>query len=315
MWVVTSLDVKTCTAQDQAVLEQLLRNAWASGSESEWELHLPKRDSVTFLAFQHEQLLGMMTRFERSFHPFTTTLEFAIDPAADNGLRRTLENTLFEQITHDITDRIFRAQLLEHQFQEIQFLQRKQFLEMRRTWIPKVNVSSLPVHLFEDSLNDVLERGYSVRGLNELRHDPALMQQLTEVNREYYLATHQINPPRECTLDQWHKIAFGEDWLPQASFVALKNNQIAAFSSLCSSEAEDACDVAWFASTPAFSSDGLLLNQALKAKELEYARTHAIANLCFEFDSTDPQAMALLETLSLDRGLALITYQTGIPEI
>jgi hypothetical protein len=314
MWVVTSLDVKTCTAQDQAVLEQLLRNVWASGSE--WELHLPKRDSVTFLVFQHEQLLGMMTRFERSFHPFTTTLEFAIDPATDNSLRPQLEEALFERIVRDVAkDRIFRVQLLEHQLQEIQFLQRKQFLEMRRTWIPKVNVLSLSVHLFEDSLNAILERGYSVRGLNELRHDPEFMRRLTEVNREYYLAMHQINPPRNCNLHEWQSIAYDEDLIPEAAFVVLKNDQIAAFSSLCLSDSEDGCDVAWFASTPEHVTDSLLLNQALKAKELEYARTKAITTLCFEFDSTDPQSMALLETMPIDRGLVWITYQTGIPEI
>jgi hypothetical protein len=312
---VTSLDVKTCTAQDQAVLEQLLRNAWASGSESEWELYLPKRDSVTFLAFQHEQLLGMMTRFERPFHPFTTTLEFAIDPATDNGLRRQLEEALFERIVCDVAkDRIFRAQVLEHQLQEIQFLQRKQFLEMRRTWTPKVNVSGLPADLFVDSLNAILERGYSIHRFNELRHDPEFMRRLTEANREYYLATHQINPPRNCNLHEWKSIAYDEDLIPEAAFVALKNDQIAAFSSLCLSDSEDGCDVAWFASIPEHLTDSLLLNQALKAKELEYAQKHAITNLCFEFDSTDPQSMALLETMPIDRGLAWITYQTGIPE-
>jgi hypothetical protein len=309
-------NVRTYTAQDQPLLEALLRNVWASGSESEWESHLPKRNSVTFVAFHNERLLGMMTRFERSFHPYTTTLDSAIDPATDNGLRRQLEEALFEQIVRDLAkDRILRAQLLEHQPQEIQFLQRKQFLEMRRTWTPKVSVSGLPADLFVDSLNAILERSYAVRRLNELRHDPEFMQRLTEANREYYLATHQINPPCNCDLREWQNMAYGPDLIPEATFVVLKNDQIVAFSSLCVSDSENACDVAWFASTPEHVTDSLLLNQALKAKELEYARTQAITNLCFEFDSTDPQSMALLETMPIDRGLAWITYQTGIPEI
>jgi hypothetical protein len=74
-----------------------------------------------------------------------------------------------------------------------------------------------------------------------------------------------------------------------------------------------ALDVAWFGTTPEFAADGLVLNQALKANEFEYARTRAVATLCFEFDSTDPQSLALLETLPIDRGPALITFQTGIP--
>jgi hypothetical protein len=310
--VMTGLEIKTYASQDEAALEAFLREVWKTSAD-EWSSHRPKADVITLLALQEGRLLGMMTRSERWFHPYTTTLEFGFDPKTASDLRQQLENTLFEQITQDITNRVFRVQLLETQTQETMFLHSKLFLEMRRTWMPTVSTLGLAKNIFKDSLISALERGYAIHDLKTLQHDPVLMQQLTEANRDHYIATHQINPPQECALDQWYKIAFGEDWLPQASFVALKNNQIAAFSSLCSSETENSCDVAWFASTPAYSSDCLLLNQALKAKELEYARTNAIANLCFEFDSTDPQAMALLETLPLDRGLALVTYQTGIP--
>jgi hypothetical protein len=189
------------------------------------------------------------------------------------------------------------------------------FLEMRRTWMPNVNVSSLPATLFEDDLRMVLGRGFSIRGLQELQNDPEFMLRLTEANRDHYIATHSINPPRECDLNEWQNIAYSEDLIPEAAFVALENNRIAAFSSLCNSESDGACDVARFASTIASRADSLMLNRALKAKELEYARTHKIANLCFEFDSTDSQAMALLETMPIDPGLALITFQTGIPSV
>jgi hypothetical protein len=313
--VMTALEFKMYASQDKPVLEEFLRRVWKTSAD-EWLSHRPKTDAVTLLVLQDGRLLGMMTRFERWFHPHTTTFEVGIDPEKDGDLRQQLENTLFDQITRDVArDRVFRLQLLETQTQEMMFVRSKQFIEMRRTWMPTVPISGLAKNLFKNSLKSSLKRGYLICNLNELQHDPAFMQQLTEANRDHYIATHQINPPHECALDQWYKIAFGEDWLPEASFVALKNDQIAAFSNLCISDSEDTCDVAWFASTPANMTDSLMLNQSLKAKELEYARTHAIANLCFEFDSTDPQAMALLETLPLDRGLALITYQTGIPTI
>jgi hypothetical protein len=302
--------------QDQPALEVLLQKVWASHSEFEWESHLPKRDSVTFLAFEGEELLGMMTRFERSFHPHATTLEFGFDPEMDGDLRRQLEEMLFDQIVRGTAkDRILRAQLFENQTREIKFLRGKGFLEMRRTWMPRVNISSFPATLFEDDLRLALERGYSIRGLNEMRNHPEFVLRLTEANREYYLATHSINPPRECDLNEWQNIAYDEDLILQAAFVALENDRIAAFSSLCCSESDDACDVAWFASTPAYLTDSLMLNRALKAKELEYARTHKIANLCFEFDSTDPQSMSLLKTMPIDSGLAFITLQTGIPSV
>jgi hypothetical protein len=311
IWIMNGPDIRSYTPQDQPVLEALLQKVWAS--DAEIESHLPKTDSVTFLAFEGNQLLGMMTRFERSFHPHTTTLEFGFDPRMNNGLRRQLEEALFDQTVRDVAKtRIFRAQFLENQFQEIRFLHDKRFLEMRRTYMPKVNVSSLPATLFEDDLRMVLERGFSIRGLHELQNDPDFMLRLTEANRDHYLATHGINPPREYDLNDWQNIAYNEDLIPQAAFVALEDDRIAAFSSLCNSESDDACDVAWFASTAAYSADSLMLNRALKAKELEYARVNNVTNLCFEFDSTDPQAMALLESMPIDPGLALITFQTGI---
>lgn len=311
VWGMDGPDIRTYTSRDQPVLEVFLRKLWASNAEI--ESHLPKRDSVTLLAFEGNQLVAMMTRFERQFHPHTTTLEFGFDPEIDTDPRRQLETELFHRITTDVAKtRIFRAQLLEHQSRELRFLHNKHFLEMRRTWMPSVNVSSLPVTLFDD-LRLALGRGYSVHRLDELQHDTRFMRQLTGANRDHYIATHAINPPRKCNLKQWQNIAYDEDLIPKASFVALKGDRIAAFSSLCQSESDGALDVAWFATTAAYVTDSLLLNRALKAKELEYARTHEIANLCFEFDSTDPQAMALLEALPINPGLALITFQTGIP--
>jgi CRISPR/Cas system-associated protein endoribonuclease Cas2 len=54
--------IRAYTLQDQPALEALLQKVWASNFES----HLPKRGSVTILAFAGKQLLGMMTRFERN---------------------------------------------------------------------------------------------------------------------------------------------------------------------------------------------------------------------------------------------------------
>jgi hypothetical protein len=68
-----SPEIRRYTPQDQPVLEAFLRKVWASNAEI--ESHSPKQDSVMFLAFEGEQLLGMMTRFERWFHPHTTTLD------------------------------------------------------------------------------------------------------------------------------------------------------------------------------------------------------------------------------------------------
>jgi hypothetical protein len=307
--------IRNYNSQDQHVLEVLLQKCWSASPESEWQLHLPKNDSVTLLAFDNQQLLGMMTRFERSFHPHTTTLEFGFDTALEEPLRWQLETLLFDQIAGSVAkDRIFRAQVLETQTRELWFLHDKGFLEMRRTWMPSVNVSSLPATLFEGALHTVLERGYSIHGLSELQNDSALMRRLIEANRDHYIATHAINPPCECDLNEWQTIAYNEDLIAEAACVALKNDQVAAFSSLCRSESEDACDVAWFASTPEYWQDSQVLNRALKAKELEYARTHGITHLNFEVDSTDPQSVALLEAMPIDRGLALLTYQTGIPK-
>ena len=208
--------IRMYSAQDRPGLTLLLQKVWAC-SESEWESHLPASDSITFLAFHNERLVAMMTRFERTFHPHTTTLEFGIDPETDTNLRRLLEEILFDQIVQEMPkDRISRTQLLETQTQEIEFVQRKRFLEMRRTWMPNVSVSSLPVIFFEDDLRLALERGFSIHGLNEFQDDPEFMLRLAEANRDHYLSTHSINPPLTVNLSEWYDLAFAEDWLPEA---------------------------------------------------------------------------------------------------
>jgi hypothetical protein len=214
--------IRAYSSRDAPALERLLQDVWAPHGEHEWESHQPQHDSITLLAFRGERLLAMMTRHERRFHPYATTLGFGIDSGIQRDSRRELEEALFDRISRDLpTNRVMRCQFLETQTREIEFVHAKRFLEMRRTWMPTVPVSSLPTGLFSDSLASVLGRGFSIHRLDALRNDPDFMVRLTEANRDHSLATHGINPPREASLREWQDLAFGEDWLPEASFVAI----------------------------------------------------------------------------------------------
>jgi hypothetical protein len=300
------------TDADRNALRGLLKRVWDSVGREEWMFHMPRKDAASVVAFREQEMVGFATRYERDAHPYTTTVELATDP--DRGGAAML-GLLHAQITSPLArERLLRTLVSERQTAELAYFSGAGFREVRRTWTPTVAVNSIPKKLYATAILQAQRKGYEIRSLREAMraNDPTFILRLTEAHRDHYLETHAVNPPKLRSLNEWQDVFFGKDSVPEATFVAIKGGQIAAYTSVRRVE-RALYEVAWFATTPDFRADSLILNQALKAKEFEYVRVKGAKRLYFELDSTDPQAMALLPTLPIDRGIPWITLQTGIP--
>jgi hypothetical protein len=297
---------------DRSALESLLKSVWNPVGREEWQLHLPRKHAVSVAAFHGQKMVGFATRYERDAHPHTTTVELATDVGRGGAAPLDL---LYKQVTSSLArERLLRTLVNERQTAELKYFSGAGFREVRRTWTPTVLVSKIPKSLYATAVLHTQRKGYEIQTLRAAMtaNDPHFILRLTEAHRDHYLDTHAINPPKLRNLNAWRDVFLGKDSVPDATFVAMKRGKIAAYASVrCTEQAM--CEVAWFATTSDFRADSLLLNQALKAKEIEYVRAKGVKRLSFELDSTDSQAMALMRTLPTDRGIPWITLQTGIP--
>jgi len=189
-------------------------------------------------------------------------------------------------------------------------LRRHGFFEVRRTWTPTLDVANLPHALLADAHAEALRLGFVLSPLGRGVDDDALMDALAEAHLEHYTATHSVNPAAPRSLSSWRDTFLGDDLDPDAAFLAWRDGAIAAFTSL-RPDGAGGWEVAWFGTLPPHRAYAHTLNLALKHCEVDFARRREVEQLGFEVDSTDPEAVAVLNTLTEARGEAL-SASTGI---
>ncbi len=261
-----------------------------------------------FVAEQEGRVHGLALARRNTIHPYTLTLALAVPPA---GWSDGTADALFAELKAAIPDRPWRFQALEPHASQA-FLQRHRFFKVRRTWTPTLDVASSPHALLADARVSALQLGFDLGPLGRGVDDAALMDDLAGAHLEHYATTHRVNPAAPRPLPSWRDRFLGDDLDPDAAFLARQNGAVAAFASLRPGDA-GVWEVAWFGTLASHRTHAFTLNLALKHHEMELAWWRGITQLGFEVDSTDPEAVAVLDALTEVKGEALVTYQTGIP--
>lgn len=260
-----------------------------------------------FVAEQEGRVHGFALARRNTIHPYTLALKLAVPPT---GWSDGTADALFAELTTALPDWLWRFQVLEPHAPQA-FLQRHGFFEVRRTWTPTLDVASFPRVLLADARVRALQFGFDLGPLGRSADD-ALMDALAGAHLEHYAATHRVNPAAPCPLASWRDLFLGDDLDPDATFLARRDGVIAAFASSRSGDA-GVWEAAWFGTLAPHLTHAFTLNLALKHHEVAFARRQGITQLGFEVDSTDPEAVAVLDALTETKGEALVTYQMGIP--
>lgn len=296
--------VRPYEADHAAKVEVFLEAVWLTDA---WEAHLPNAARHALVAEYQGQVRGLVCAHERTIHPYTLTLDLSVLPS---GWSDGSADALFAELTAALPDQLWRTQLREPHATG-GFLQRHGFFEVRRTWTPTLDVANLPHTLLADAHAEALRLGFDLGPLGR-GVDDVLMDALVEAHLEHYTATHSVNPAAPLPLSSWRGLFLSDDLDPDATFLARRDGAIAAFTSL-RPDGAGAWEAAWFGTLPPHRAYAHALNLALKNHEVGFAQRRGIAQLGFEVDSTDPEAVVVLGTLSEVKGEALVTYQTGIP--
>lgn len=234
-------------------------------------------------------------------HPYMPTLDLAVLEEAYGAGHASL---LLEHLMATFPgSTLWRSQCLDSHHAAQDAMKASGFAEVRRTWTPQVPLAAFLDDWLLAEAQQAAALGYQI-GLEPVLNDE-FRGQLTWAHLEHYRSTHRVNPPADLPWQAWQNI-FLEDL--DEVFVARRGGQLAAFASLRGAE------VYWFGTLPEFAADADVLNAALKHEEFKAGRSH-LATLNYELDSTDPAALAVLQRLPVSPGEALLTFQTGIPDL
>ena len=141
---------------------------------------------------------------------------------------------------------------------------------------------------------------------------PEDLPRWVEATARRYREVHRINPLADMDRAELRRRFAGQDYLPGAGFAVLRDGAVLAHGSLRRTDA--GYDIGWFGAQPAAGFSAHTLNLAVMDAVLQVADAAGVTRLHAEFDSTDPQALAMLDLFVLEDAQVWRTYQTAVPD-
>ncbi len=230
------------------------------------------------IAWLDGQAVGFAMRLERKFHPHLSILELAVLP---EFRRRGIGTALWQEIKQSVPERHWRSMVRDNRGEAQFFLEKHGFKVLRRTWIAFLKIPK--------AIKSTLPNGFS------WLENPKT-EVLGALIKNYYLATHQINPPAEFSLEIWVKTVL-RDHHPQTLRVLTHQGKPMAVAVLAPSidELEGILDLACLSLSPAYQGEEKRIVTILLKELFLVAQTLGATQIQAEIDDTSPAAMALLE--------------------
>ncbi len=284
------MQIREATQNNLMAMQQVLELAWLEDSERAY-FNL-KANGTTWVALEQDRVIGFSALQDRFWHPQRKYLSVHVVPEFQGtGVGFVLYKAL--NISSEA------LQTATNQKSAIQFLERQGFKEVMQTWSPIFNVSDIDLEPFKTASIKTRDSGTEIKSYAEVPH---LENEIAMLHHELYTQSHRFNPPLNANLEQAKK-AYLSDVIPEALFVALQNGKAIGVSSL-RGEAEE-YELVW---TGTIGHD-TMTTLALVHHVLKFALENNIKSITGEFDSLDPHAMVVLETLQVPYENAWLTFQ------
>lgn len=239
-------------------------------------------------------------------HPAHVRLALNVGPECQG---RGVGRRLFEALTqeaHGYAPRAWMTATYEDQAAALAFFQRRQFVEVMRTTILSLDVTTLDRHLLAVHTAPLVAAGYRLAALPELGDHQAIREPLAALYCRHYIAAHPHSPPGSALWQRRVEAFMGDDLIPAAQFVALHAGVPVAVLGLRAGTKPDTHDLI-FAVDASHHHVGRDLLLAMLSTGVVWAERAGVAQLVVEFDSVDPIAVALRDALPRDERPAWLT--------
>jgi len=260
-----------------------------------------KNNFCTYEAYEEGRLVGLLTAWTSDFHPYCTYFSIATNPFLDNKVEALLLQSLYK--TPGIR---FPLQTLiwETSYRLKTFFEDNEFVVIRRTYMPMLRSSKIEINqVFADVL---AAHELTIKNLNSIKDNELLKFELTSLVKENYSRTHSKNPVGELDLLKWEKLIFNDETNLKGSYIALKDNEIIAYSLLHFSETPNMFEFGWRGTRNYMDIRVMLM---LTSLQVNFAAENGVDFIEAEIDSTDHFAIEMLKFFPFSSAPALLTFQ------
>lgn len=272
-------------------VEEIKHNDAARPAHIVYRRFVAELDGVAVGVASFGQMLGM-------YHPQKFSVYAGVIPSEQGrGIGRALYATLLQQLA-PLDPLSLRTNLREDGLRAMRFLRERGFVEDRRAWESRLDVTSFDPAPFAGQEERVLAQGLRLVTLSELiANDPEHRRKLYELDVE---ATHDepmpepFTPPAQEDYDRY--IFDNPDLRPDGFFVALDGERYAGLSSLFGNQAEPSTLSVGFTGVGRdYRRRGIAL--ALKLRALNYAKRQGVRTIKTWNDSTNRAMLSINEAL------------------
>lgn len=257
-----------------------------------------KNNICTFTAYNEDNMIGLLTAWKNNFHPYCTYFALAINPVYGNEIAHKLLHCIEDNVIHPIQTTVWETSYFLKSFYE-----QAGFKEIRRTYMPRLNVAPINIQTYNNQLKPTQGFIYSLKDI-EANHD--LRSKLIHLVRDTYKKTHTANPVGTIDENQWGKLIFEDDTILEASYVILSNDDIVGFALLHASDMPKTLEFGWRGTKNVVDRSALL---TLCLNQIKYAKDNQYEFIDAEIDTTDPFQIELMKHLPFAPAPTLITFQ------
>ncbi|UYZ24184.1 GNAT family acetyltransferase [Mesobacillus jeotgali] len=259
-----------------------------------------KNNFCTYEAYKEGNLVGLLTAWTSDFHPYCTYFSLATNPFLDNKAEALLLQSLYK--TPGIR---FPLQTLiwETSYRLKTFYEDNEFVEIRRTYMPMLKSSKIEINRV---FADIASHKLTIKDLYSIKDNDLLKFKLTMLIKENYSRTHSKNPVGELDFLKWEKLIFNNETNQNGSYIALKDNEIIAYTLLHFSETPNRFEFGW-RGTKNYTDIRVML--MLTALQVNFAAENGVDFIEAEIDTTDHFAIEMLKFFPFSSAPALLTFQ------
>jgi len=259
-----------------------------------------KNNFCTYEAYEEGRLVGLLTAWTSDFHPYCTYFSLVTNPFLDNKVETFLLQSLYR--TPGIKFPL-QTSIWETSYRFKTFYEDNEFVEIRRTYLPLLRRSKIEIN---QVFADIVAHNLTIKDLDSIKDNELLKFKLTSLVKENYSRTHSKNPVGELDFLKWKKLIFNDETNLDGSYIALKDNEIIAYSLLHFSESPNMFEFGW-RGTRDYTDIRVML--MLTALQVNFAAENGVDFIEAEIDTTDHFAVEILKFFPFSSAPALLTFQ------
>lgn len=252
------------------------------------------------VAYIDSNLVGIIFTWRSNYHENSMNFRLLSNPLY---VAYEIEKELLKHLETKNMKLPLKTSIWETSVALKQLYEKKQFKEIRRTYMPLLDLEMI----IKDKKYKKIADPYKFKTLKEIQTINSLMRDLSIIVKRNYEEMHGIDPIASFDLEEWQKLILAEDIISNGSYVLLddESNEILAYTFLHESESKDTYELGWCGSSSQLNKQ---LITHLVFEQIKFAAKQNVKTLIGEFDNTDHFAMEVFKSFPFKTTPTWITF-------